>query len=157
MILFKKQIAVFFTSKNFFVTFTKNLFLTKPWNLLWDLPLGDKDVFCCLEVGKKKNTPIFCYSRGRKADGRCVIWDLFVSEWRMPSVEGTDMGFANQSWVIILSISTTLSCLKTNLSLWLKLLFLSKPGERNSSTRLQCKELWRMRICGQYCISAAQW
>lgn len=46
---------------------------------------------------------------------------------------------------------------QTNLSLWLKFLSLSNSRERNSSARLQWKEIWRLRIHKQYCICLAHW
>lgn len=49
---------------------------------------------------------------------------------------------------------------QTNLSPWLKFLSLLNSGEGNSSARLQCKELWRLRIHKQYCQHTgrqAQW
>lgn len=56
---------------------------------------------CVLPRSWKKTTLLSSAIReGRKADRRCVIWDLFVSEWQLLSREGTDMGFASQSWVM---------------------------------------------------------
>lgn len=77
MILFIKQTAVFFTSKNFLVTFTMNLFVTK---LSLVRSASGRQRHVVLPRGSWKKAFQASFSQEDKTThGRHVVLDLFIN------------------------------------------------------------------------------
>lgn len=142
MIVFIKQTAVFVTGRNFLVTFPMNVFTTKlcvsgesSVSPVWALPLAGKNV----EKQGEKAFLAYFSQEGKKTNGRHGGLNLFCQRVMDAVSRGWDIGFANQSF----SPSAPLG-LFSNKLLWLKFLPLSNSRERNSFSRTQWEEVWRI-------------
>lgn len=156
-ILFIKQTTVFFTSKNFLVTFTINLFVTKCCVSLVRSAFGRQSYVVLPRRSWKK-----AFLASFKA--KKVRWQMEdVWFWTFLSMGDRCCQQRAQTWALPISHessfypSAPLCLISDNLSLWLKFLSLSNLRERNSSVRLQWKEIWRLRIHKKYYICLAHW